>query len=202
MTASMRDWRARIESAWKTLRKDPGQGDRNQGSVPVEPDPRNRIITLEMDLRDRDEEIVRLRQEYERLREQSERKQDAAVTSGLHNLMRHLAPLLSQLATMQALVEAGREMRTGDVLKLFSKVERVLAEAGMARIGFVGEETLFDSVSHQRLSGMDISNGDPVIIRFVGYRLGESVLAKAMISTREREIPLEKERAPSDGAEP
>jgi hypothetical protein len=95
-----------------------------------------------------------------------------------------MAGTLSQLVTMQALAEAGRELRGSDALGLGGKLERTLLEAGLARIGAPGEATVFDASRHQRMSGSDIDDGDPVTVRFVGYRLGETLLAKAMVSRR------------------
>ena len=175
MTAHEETWRARVRAAWQAFRGEPAA---------AAGDPRARAVALEMDLRDRDAEIARLRQEYERLQAEAERGRAGAAAAGFQALAKRLAPLLSQLATMQALAETGREVRAADVLKLFAKVEQVLADAGMTRIGAPGEETVFDTRQHQRMSGGDVDDGDPITVRFVGYRLGETMLAKAMVSRR------------------
>ena len=167
-------WAAKAKAAWRTLKED---------ATPAELGAR--VAALELDLKERDEEIQRLRREYGLQREQGERRQADAAAEGLEGLARKLAPLLSQLATMQALDAEGRQLRTGDVLKLFGKLDQTLAEAGLARIGTVGEETGFDTRWHQRMSGLGLEEGDPVKVRFVGYRLGESVLLKAMVSRRD-----------------
>ncbi len=46
----------------------------------------------------------------------------------------------------------------------------------------MGEEAPFDTRVHQRMSGADVLDGQPVAVRFVGYRLGETILVKAMVS--------------------
>jgi len=173
MTTQRNSWTARARAAWEVL----------HGGATA--DPLTRAATLELDLRDRDQEIRRLRQEYDRLQEQAERQQTGAAAVGFEALARRLAPLLSQLATMQALAAAGRTLRSEDILKLFGKVEGVLAEAGLVRVGEVGAEEPFDTRRHQRLSGADLGDGDPVTVRFVGYRLGETVLLKAMVSRQD-----------------
>lgn len=144
-------------------------------------DPRSRTAALELDLQARDQEIERLRQEYERLEQQAQRDSAGAANAGVEALLRRAAPLLSQLATMQALAEAGRTLRVEDTLKLFAKVEQTLTEAGLDRIGAVGQEGPFDPRLHQRLSGADVDAGDAVAVRFVGYALGDNVLLKAMV---------------------
>jgi len=90
-----------------------------------------------------------VREEYRRLGGQAERERSGAAAAGLGSLARQLAPLLSQLATMEALAQGGREVRVGDILKLFGKVEGVLGEAGLERIGRVGEQAPFDTRLHQ-----------------------------------------------------
>ncbi|MGH8674648.1 MAG: nucleotide exchange factor GrpE [Burkholderiales bacterium] len=173
MTRQSNDLRSRLKTACRIL----------LGSGPQSgTDPRNRIAALELDLVERETELARVREEYERLRAQAERDQAGAASAGFEALARRLAPLLSQLATMQSLADGGRPVRIEDVLKLSGKLERVLNEAGLARIGTVGEEIPFDTRSHQRMSGADLEEGDPVSVRFVGYRLGATILVKALVS--------------------
>jgi molecular chaperone GrpE (heat shock protein) len=166
-------WKQRVASAWVALiapRADPA-------------DPQARNAVLELDLQQRDAEIDRLRAEYRRLADQAEQARAGAATAGFETLARRLAPLLSQLATMQALAANGRDVRAPDVLTLFGKLDAMLADGvGLSRIGTVGEQAGFDTRLHQLLSGMDVDDGDPVTVRFVGYRLGESILTKAMVS--------------------
>ena len=63
--------------------------------------------------------------------------------------------------------------------------EQLLAEAGLVRVGEVGTQEPFDTRRHQRMSGADLTDGKPVTVRFVGYRLGETVLLKAMVSRQD-----------------
>lgn len=163
---------SRLAAAWQVLR----------GAAADAGDPRIRIAALELDLREREAELERVRAEYARLGGQAERDRAGAASEGLADLAKRLAPLLSQLATMESLAAAGRELRAPDILKLFGKVEAVLAEAGLSRIGTVGEQAPFDTRLHQRLSGLDVDDGQPVTVRFVGYRLRETILLKAMVS--------------------
>lgn len=143
-----------------------------------------RVAALEMDLRERDREIRRLRQEYGLQRQQAERQRTTAAAGSLEALARELASPLSQLATMQSLAEKGRELRAGDVLKLFGKVEQALNAVGLTRIGAVGAAARFESRLHRTMGGGDPSEGELVTVRFVGYQLGETILLKAMVSRK------------------
>lgn len=166
-------WMARIRTAGAVLF---GNFDRRAF------DPGSRAAALELDLRERDGIIGRLRQEYERFAQQAQREQAGAAVSCVDVLARSLAPQFSQLATMQALADSGRAVRAEDVLKLFGKVEAAMRESGLDRIGTVGATCAFDARLHQRLSGADVADGDAVVVRFIGYRLREEVLLKAMVS--------------------
>lgn len=145
-------------------------------------DLRNRVASLELDLRQKDDEIAALREEYERLRQQGERERASAANAGFDTLARRLAPLLAQLATMEAMSGGERAPRLEDVFKLLGMLEKALAEGELTRIGTVGEEAVFDTRWHQRMSGAEVDDGDRIRVRFIGYRMGENVLLKAMVS--------------------
>ena len=169
-------WTNRAAAAWRALTS------ATPAVTAIDPaDPRTTAATQALDLRDRDAQIASLRQEYQRLEQQARQDKDGAASASTETLLRRLAPLLSQLATMQAFAQAGRSLRIEDVLKLFAKVEQVLVESGLARIGTVGQACSFDSRQHQRLSGADVDEGSAVAVRFVGYSIGEQVLLKAMV---------------------
>lgn len=170
MTAQANNLTTRLRAALKVL----------AGSAPE--DMRNRVAALELDLRQKDDEIAALRDEYARLQQQGERERHSAASAGFDALARRLAPLLSQLATMGSMAGGERAPRLEDVLKLAGMLEHVLAENGLMRIGAVGEEAAFDTRWHQCMSGDDINDGGRVRVRFAGYRLGENVLLKATVS--------------------
>ena len=173
MNAQTTGWMARIRTACVALfGSDAGRAR----------DPGARAAALELDLRERDSDIRRLRQEYERLVQQAQRERAGAAAAGVDALVGSLAPLFSQLTTMQALADSGRAVRAADVLKLFGKVEAGLRESGLERIGTIGEIPGFDARLHQRMSGADVADGDAVVVRFVGYRLRGNILLKAMVS--------------------
>jgi len=177
MTAQTSNLMARLRAALGAL----------AGNAPE--DLRNRVASLELDLRQKDDEIAALREEYGRLRQQGERERDSAASAGFDALARQLAPLLSQLATMESMAGGERTPRLEDVFKLFDMLEKVLAEDGLARIGAVGEETAFDARRHQRIGGAEVDDGDRIRVRFIGYRMGENVLLKAMVSSASGESP-------------
>jgi len=105
----------------------------------------------------------------------------------LEALAKRVAPLLAQLATLQAMSDGGRDVRPADVLKLAGKIKQVFLEAGLIPLGQPGEVCPFDSQIHQRMSGGDVREGVPVKVRFEGYRFRDAVVVKAMVSREEEQ---------------
>lgn len=169
----------RLNAAWQAIwGQEPAEKE-----IPLSPS--DLAVELErgrLDLQDRESQLAKLRQEYARREEQAKAEAAEAGQKAMFSLGRKLGPLLSQLASIRSMSEAGREVRSKDVLILFGKIEKVLAEAGLWPIGQVGEGTVFDPRLHQRMSGGDVQEGDQVVVRFVGYKLGEEVVTKAMVS--------------------
>jgi len=146
---------------------------------------RARTATLEMDLRERDERIEKLRSEYEALRAERDRAVGRAGQDQVEQLLKRLAGPLSNLIALTQLAEAGQEIEVNDLVSLVRGVGKELTRAGLEAVGTVGEESRFDVALHQRMSGGAVREGTAVIIRLPGYRLGEKVLLKAMVSARE-----------------
>ncbi|MCO6456399.1 MAG: hypothetical protein J5I93_13955 [Pirellulaceae bacterium] len=145
----------------------------------------SQVASLELDLRDRDAQIARLRQEYAHQAQQAQQAVAEAGDGELAALAKRVAPLLSQLGTMQAMLDGGRELRAADVLKLAGKLKQVFIDCGLEPIGRVGELCGFDTRLHQRMSGGDVDEGQQVKVRFEGYRLREAIVTKAMVSREE-----------------
>ena len=169
MSRETRGRRAGLAGIWRALRR---SGE----------DPRARLAAAEIDLRERDAEVAGLRAEYERLSGEYECALAEARGAGMQALAGQLAQPFAQLASMQALAERGREVSVADVLKLVARAEAVLLEAGMTRLGVVGERAVFDPHLHRPLADGEIAPGTAVTIRFLGYRLGETVLLRALVS--------------------
>lgn len=171
--------RQRFRAAWRALC---GTGP---DALSETPSCVSRIAGLEMDLKERDEQIEKLRQEFLLQSRQSEQAVAEAGTGALEELAKRAAPLLSQLSTLQTMADAGREVRAPDVLKLAGKLKQVLVESGLEPIGQAGQVCPFDTQMHQRMSGGDVQEGDAVKIRFEGYRFRDAVVTKAMVSREE-----------------
>jgi len=144
-----------------------------------------RIAGMELEVRERDERITRMRAEYEQLQLVRERAGTDGGQSELERLFKRLAGPWATLLAAAALADAGQAVQAGDMAQLVRDVEKVLARAGLEPIGRAGEHTVFDVAAHQRMSGGSVTEGTSVTVRVPGFRMGGKVLVKAMVSTRE-----------------
>lgn len=154
---------------------------------PVAAESASRLAALAMDLKERDVRIAGLLRELEAAKEAAKGLAQAAGDARILKLLKRLLPLFAQADAMRHFVSGGQTARVEDALTLVAKLEKaVLEEAGLDRIGETGAEAGFDPRLHQRLSGGDMSDGDAVVVRFVGYRRGETVIGKALVSRKEQ----------------
>jgi molecular chaperone GrpE (heat shock protein) len=126
-----------------------------------------------------------MQHEYATLNADKTRAAASAGQAEIENVLKRLAGPLSNLAALDALAAAGKAVEAADVLALARGVEKELARVGLERVGVVGESLPFDAALHQRMSGGEVHGGTPVVVRIPGYRLGRTVLLKAMVSTKE-----------------
>ena len=148
-------------------------------------DPEAALAALRLELAERDRRIEALLKEADELRDAAADEARSAAGERMGKLLRRLAPLLAQADAMRRFEAEGKPLRTADAFALFEKIEKALAGEGVGRIGETGAETVFDQSLHQRLSGGDVRPGDAVRVRFVGFRQGERILAKALVSRKE-----------------
>jgi len=149
--------------------------------------PATSAAALELELAARDRRIEALLDEVGVAREAGRSSAAGAAQARVDGLMRRLAPLLAQAHAMRHFGEGAQPVRAEDALAVLSKIERVLSDEGLARIGEAGAQATFDPSLHQRLSGGDVEDGTPVLVRFPGYRVGDTVVAKALVSRAEPE---------------
>ena len=164
-------------------------GRAGPGAAPVAADGvaegQARLAALEMDLRERDERITSMQKEYANLEAAGKRAAAGAGADQLQALFKKRAAPLSNLAALAAMADEGREVAAADLVSLLRSVEKQLKAAGLEPVGRVGEAVVFDVAVHQRMSGGTVSAATPVVVRTPGYRLGDKVLLKAMVTAKE-----------------
>ena len=115
-----------------------------------------------------------------------ERPASASTEELLEKLLRKLCGPMSNLAVLSEAARAGKDVAVGDMAALVADLEKQLAAVGMQIIGQPGETSEFNVALHQRMSGGDVHAGTPVVVRIPGYKLGEKVLQKALVTAKEQ----------------
>ncbi|NTU54050.1 MAG: nucleotide exchange factor GrpE [Chlorobiaceae bacterium] len=143
------------------------------------PDSARDVAALRLDLAERNEEVARLRKEYALQKEESRGQIDRAATEGIEGLIRQCAGPLATLSAMRARHREQGDVNPVDLFHVLASFEKILAERGLQPIGVVGEEAPYDPSLHQMLDGSRPQPGEPVQIRFAGYRFKGKLIAKA-----------------------
>jgi DNA-binding Xre family transcriptional regulator len=92
-----------------------------------------------------------------------------------------LQPLLTSYPTIRQIAQRKPDWPAQNVTALFRCLDALLQHWGYESIGSPSESVPFDPQLHQP-DQPDIQPGDPVYIRFVGYRQGEHILCPAKVS--------------------
>ncbi|MEN9245812.1 MAG: helix-turn-helix transcriptional regulator [Thermostichales cyanobacterium BF4_bins_65] len=90
-----------------------------------------------------------------------------------------LQSLLVSYPTAQALAQRDPTRPAQSVLALLAPLESWLQQQGISRIGEPFQQQPYDPVVHQ--CSQPVALGDPVEIRFVGYRCGEEIWVPARV---------------------
>lgn len=161
-----------------------GRDQEEQAPKAPEGGPEARIASLEMDVRERDERIARMQTEYATLRADSAHATEGARMAEVEVLCKRLSSPLANMLALRALHEAGKSPQVDDLLALVDDLTTEVLKSGLEPIGDMGKSTEFDIALHQRMSGASVHAGAPVIVRLPGFRLGDRILLKAMVSTK------------------
>lgn len=144
-----------------------------------------RIAGLELDLRERDERLEQIKREYAVLQAERDRVASGAGQEQMVRLLRKLCGPLSNLVLLAEASRAGKDVSSADMARLVADLEKQLGTAGLERIGTASEQVPFDVAAHQRMSGGAVRSGGTVTVRVPGYRFGEKILQKAMVTPKE-----------------
>jgi molecular chaperone GrpE (heat shock protein) len=136
---------------------------------------------LRLELQEREQVVIRLQQELERQRSGSSARFSEAVQVQLEQLLADAASPVTQLATQAHLLEIEvKPVQGSDVLAVAMRLVRLLEDYGLALVGQAGQVVSFDPNQHEPLqSGLILSAGQPVVIRFAGVSYQGKLLRKA-----------------------
>jgi len=89
--------------------------------------------------------------------------------------------LLTNYPAARKMAEAKPDMPAKNLSALFTPLENLLSSWDFQTIGSAWEQTAYNPQLHQP-DVEDITEGELVYIRFVGYREGEQILTPAKVS--------------------
>lgn len=144
---------------------------------------KSELARLRLDLREAHETVNALRERLQELESHTIRHS----SDGMDGLFGTIAAPLSQLRLQDSLMEAGKEISSTSVMTLARHLMNAIETAGLEPIGSCGEEILFDPEQCGPLSAdSSFSSGEPVVVRFVGYRYNGRVIRKALVEEARR----------------
>lgn len=128
--------------------------------------------------------IVRLEQEYQRQQQQLQIQKEQLLVEYQKSTIQALESLILQWPTAAYAARKNPDAPAIKLLPLVSPLEKLLGSWGVIPIGEVGTETPYDPQWQQIMSMAEqaLKPGDPVRVRYVGYRQGEQLLYRAKVS--------------------
>ena len=126
-------------------------------------------------------DIDSLKQEYQRLQQQLEQQRDTLRQEFQQVSLQALESWLVQWPTAAAAAEKNPQLPAVRLLPLIKPVEQLLKQWDVEAIASVGEEVAYDPQHHQLIEGT-AAPGEPVKVRYTGYRQGEKLLHRAKVS--------------------
>jgi DNA-binding Xre family transcriptional regulator/molecular chaperone GrpE (heat shock protein) len=121
-----------------------------------------------------------LQQEYQRLQNQLQQQQATLNQEFQNTSLQILESWLIQYPTA-AYAAQQNDIPASRLLPLMRPVEQLIKTWGLETIAPVGTEVPYDPQIHQLMEGT-ASVGEPVRVRYTGYRQGEKLLYRAKVS--------------------
>ena len=126
-------------------------------------------------------EIEELKQQCFRLREELQQQKTQLTADFRRATFEQLQTLLTNYPAARKMAEAKPDMPAKNLSALFTPLENLLSSWDFETIGSAWEQTIYNPQLHQP-DVEDITEGELVYIRFVGYRNGEQILTPAKVS--------------------
>lgn len=126
-------------------------------------------------------EIEQLRQQCLRLREELQQQASLVQTDERNLVFEQLQTLLTNYPTARRMAQSKPDLPAKNLVALFTPLENLLKSWGYEPIGTPWEQVPYNPQLHQA-DASDITEGELVYIRFVGYRDGDRILSPAKVS--------------------
>ncbi len=131
-------------------------------------------------------EIEELRQECLRLREELQQQSRQLTVDFQSNTFSQLQTLLTNYPSVRQMVKAKPDLPAKNLISLFIPLDNMLKSWGYEPIGSPWEQVPYNPQLHQGDTD-DLTEGELVYVRFVGYRDNSRILSPAKVS---RTLPM------------
>lgn len=127
------------------------------------------------------QQVEALQQQCLRLRDELQHQKMQLTTDLQTAAFEQLQSLLTNYPSARQMAQAKPDLPARNFAALFTPLENLLQSWNIEAIGMPWQQTAFDPQLHQP-DADDIAAGEPVYIRFVGYRQAERILCPAKVS--------------------
>jgi DNA-binding Xre family transcriptional regulator/molecular chaperone GrpE (heat shock protein) len=124
-----------------------------------------------------------LRQEYDRLQTQLAQQKDELQRSFQQATLQILESWLVQFPTLVYAAQQNSQFPARNFLIFMRPIEQLMKAWNIEAIAAVGAEIPYDPQLHQLMDGI-AQPGEPVRVRYTGYRQGETLLYRAKVSPK------------------
>ncbi|MBE9095714.1 helix-turn-helix domain-containing protein [Tychonema sp. LEGE 07203] len=122
-----------------------------------------------------------LEQEYQRLQATVEQQRESLMQEFQLSSLQILESWMLQWPTAASKAQENHNLRAQKLLPLLRPVEQLLQHWGVESIAPVGAELPYNPQQHQLMEGT-AEPGEPVKVRYTGYRQGDKLLYRAKVS--------------------
>ncbi|MBD2460556.1 molecular chaperone GrpE [Oscillatoria sp. FACHB-1407] len=127
------------------------------------------------------DQVRSLQQQCVQLRQELQQQQTQLLTDWQNSTFEQLQSLLISYPTARKMAETKPDLPAKNLIALFTPLENLLEAWQIEPIGAPWEAVPYDPQLHQPDTD-DLAAGEPVYVRFVGYRQGNRILCPAKVS--------------------
>ncbi|MBD1845397.1 helix-turn-helix domain-containing protein [Cyanobacteria bacterium FACHB-63] len=122
-----------------------------------------------------------LQKEYDRLQTQLTEQRETLLQEFQQSSLQTLEPWLIQWSAAAYAAQQNPQAPAVKLLPLLRPIEQLLQQWGIEQTAIVGSEVPYDPQQHQLMGGA-AEPGDPVRVRYAGYRQHDRLLYRAKVS--------------------
>lgn len=126
-------------------------------------------------------ELQQVRQEYQRLQTQLEQQRTILQQEFQQASLQVLESWLLQFPTAAYAAQQNPQVPANRLLPLMRPIDQLLKDWGVEILAPIGTELPYDPHCHQLMEGT-ANPGDPIKVRYAGYRQGDKLLYRAKVS--------------------